>query len=180
MPPLDPLGHPGGLNRSQTPQDGKIKFLATFLENFFSSFLGSLGTLILSPTIPKNWGLTLFWYIFGPKTAKKEHTFMRHSSFGSGWIFYFIAKINYFRPFLWPVFFSNWKIAIQRWAKLKTLGCDTPLFYLLKKKSAKVAFEPTLPCATRQCHALYQLSHQDCWTIKVDFKSINKKKISCS
>ena len=105
MSPLDPLGPPGGLNRGQTPQNGKIKFLATFLENFFLSFLGSLGTLILSPTIQKNWGLTLFWYIFGPKTAKKEQTFMRHSSFGSGWIFYFIAKINYFRPFLWPVFF---------------------------------------------------------------------------
>ena len=135
MPPLDPLGHPGGLDRGQTPQDGKIKFLATFLEEIFLSFLGSLGTLILSPTIPKNWGLTLFWYIFGPKTAKKEQTFMRHSSFGSGWIFYFIGKINYFRPFLWPVFFSNLKIAIQRWAKLKTLGCHTPLFYLLKKKN---------------------------------------------
>ena len=140
MSPLDPLGPPGGLNRGQTPQNGKIKFLATFLENFFLSFLGSLGTLILSPTIPKNWGLTLFWYIFGPKTAKKEQTFMRHSSFGSGWIFYFIGKINYFRPFLWPVFFSNRKIAIQRWAKLKTLGCHTPLFYLLKKKSARVEF----------------------------------------
>ena len=148
MSPLDPLGPPGGLNRGQTPQNGKIKFLATFLEKFFLSFLGSLGTLIQSPTIPKNWGLTLFWYIFGPKTAKKEQTFMRHSSFGSGWIFYFIAKINYFRPFLWPVFFSNWKIAIQRWAKLKTLGCHTPLFYLLKKKSARVELEPTLPYAT--------------------------------
>ena len=137
MSPLDPLGPPGGLNRGQTPQNGKIEFLATFLEEIFLSFLGSLGTLILSPTIQKNWGLTLFWYIFGPKTAKKEQTFMRHSSFGSGWIFYFISKINYFRPFLWPVFFSNWKIAIQRWAKLKTLGCDTPLFYLLKKKICK-------------------------------------------
>ena len=134
----------------------------------------------LSPIIPKNWGLTLFWYIFGPKTAKKEQTFMRHSSFGSGWIFYFISKINYFRPFLWPVFFSDCKIAIQRWAKLKTLGCHTPLFYLLKKKSARAELEPTLPYATSWCYTLYQLSHQDWWTVGGNFERMNKKKNSCS
>ena len=170
MPPLDPLGPPGGLNRGQTPQNGKIKFLATFLEKSFLSFLRSLGTLILSPTIPKNWGLTLFWYIFGPKTAKKEQTFMRHSSFGSGWIFYFISKINYFRPFLCD----------SEVSQTKNFRVPYPLILPIEKKSARVELEPTLPYATSWCYALYQLSHQDWWTVEVNFGRINKKKISCS
>ena len=137
MPPLDPLGHPGGLNRGQTPQDGKIKFLAIFLEEFSLSFLGSSGTSIQSPTIPKNWGLTLFWYIFGPKTAKKEQTFMRHSSFGSGWIFYFIAKINYFRPFLWPVFFFKLENRDSEVSQTKNFRVPHPLILPIEKKICK-------------------------------------------
>ena len=104
MPSLTPLGHPGGPYRGQTPQKGKIKILATFFDEIFLSFVGSFGILIQSATIPKNWVLTLFWSIFGPKMTKKEHTLKWPSIFVSQLIFDFIAKINYFGPFLWPTF----------------------------------------------------------------------------
>ena len=100
----DPLGYPGGPYRGQTPQKGKIKFLVTFFDEIFLSFVESFGTIMQSATIPKNWVLTLFWSIFGPKMTKKEHTLKWPSIFVSQWIFDFIAKINYFGPFLWPIF----------------------------------------------------------------------------
>ena len=137
MSSLDPLEPPGGLNRGQTPQNRKITFLAIFLKKIFLSFLGSLRTLILSPTIPKSWGLTLFWYVFGPKTAKKEQNFMRHSSFGSGWIFYFLEKINYFRPFLWPVFFFKFENRDSEVSQTKNFRVRHPLILPIEKKICK-------------------------------------------
>ena len=133
MPSLTPLGHPGGPYRGQTPQKGKIKILATFFDEIFLSFVGSFGILIQSATIPKNWVLTLFWSIFGPKMTKKEHTLKWPSIFVSQWIFDFIAKINYFGPFLWPVFLKTLNFFIQVWDKLKTLWCDAPFFSLIGK-----------------------------------------------
>ena len=149
MSPLDPLGPPGGLNRGQTPQNGKIKFLATFLEKFFLSFLGSLGTLIQSPTIPKNWGLTLFWYIFGPKTAKKEQTFMRHSSFGSGWIFYFFPKINYFRPVFMTSFFFKFENRDLEVSQTKNFRVRHPLILPIEKKISQSGFWTYAPMCNK-------------------------------
>ena len=133
MPSLTPLGYPGGPYRGQTPQKGKIKFLVIFFDEIFFSFVGSFGTFIQSTTIPKNCVLSLFWSTFGPKETKTEHTLKWPSKFVSQWIFDFIAKINYFGPFLWPIFLKTWNFSIQVWDKLKTLWCDAPFFSLIEK-----------------------------------------------
>ena len=65
--------------------------------------------------------------------TKKEHTLKWPSIFVSQWIFDFIAKINYFGPFLWPVFLKTLNFFIQVWDKLKTLWCDAPFFSLIEK-----------------------------------------------
>ena len=66
-----PLGVPEGVFKGvRPPKTEKSCFEPYFWRKKFLSFLGSFETLIQSPTVPKNWELTLFWSIFGPKAAK--------------------------------------------------------------------------------------------------------------
>ena len=135
MSPLDPLGPPGGLNRGQTPQNGKIEFLATFLEEIFLSFLGSLGTLILSPTIQKNWCLTLFWYIFGPKTAKKRARFHEAQQFWLWMNFLFYWKNQLFQTLFMTSFFFKLENRDSEVSQTKNFRVRHPLILPIEKRN---------------------------------------------
>ena len=67
------------------------------------------------------------------KLPEKEPDWQWQKKFVSQWIFYFIAKINYFRPFLQPNFLKASNFVIQGWGNLKTLGCAHPFSPIMKK-----------------------------------------------
>ena len=161
-------GHKG----VRPPKTEKSCFEPHFWRKKFLSLLGSCGTLIQSPTAPKNWKLTLFWSKNGPKTAKNQLTFKWQKKFVSQWIFYFIAKINYFKPLLLPQFLKTRHFVIQGWGNLKTLGCAHPFPAIMKQKSCKITLRGDRTHSHIKQQKMfplpYQCSHQDHLTNKRD------------
>ena len=161
-----PLGVPGGAKKGSDPSKGKNPIISyIFGEKKFLSQVGSFGTIIQSPSASKNWKLTLFWSKNGPKTAKNQLTFKWQKKFVSQWIFYFIAKINYFKPLLLPQFLKTRHFVIQGWGNLKTLGCAHPFPAIMKQKSCKITLRGDRTHSHIKQQKMfplpYQCSHQD-------------------
>ena len=75
IPSPAPPGHPGGPNRGQSPQNGKIYFLVTFLEDWFlvsSRITWDINTKSLNAKNLCSWP---FWVHFWPKNCQKRASF---------------------------------------------------------------------------------------------------------
>ena len=99
------------------------------------------------PHSSKKLGVDPFLVHFWTKNCKKTADFQVAKKICLTVIFYFIAKIHYFRPFLQPDFLKARHFVIKGWGNLKTLVCAHPLSPIMKKKIfQKPFFLDSNPC----------------------------------